>query len=104
MCFAQLSQAGDESAIQTALNTAADAVINSGYSRPLVAVTSRDVPQLINGVLLHTVVLSLKAEMDQFLSGLNEVRVGQMIQRCPDMFRPYFVATRSQLSAGKPFS
>ena len=72
MCFAQLSRAGDESAIQTALNTAADAVINSGYSRPLVAVTSRDVPQLINGVLLHPVVLS------QFLSGLNEVRVGQI--------------------------
>ena len=77
MCFVQLSRAGDANAIQTPLNTASDAVISSGYSRPLVAVTSGDVPQLINGVLLHTVVLSLKAEMDQFLSRLNEVRAGQ---------------------------
>ncbi len=103
--FAQLSQASEKKTVQQLINTASDAIVTSGYSKPLVSVDVGDVPQLVRCVLLHTTILSLKGELDQFVSGLDDVKVLQLVQKCPTLFHSFFVAYKgTTLTAGEYFT
>ncbi len=49
-----------------------DALIDAGWSKPLVRLTTVDCSSLIKEVLLNCVILKIKAELDAFITGLEE--------------------------------
>lgn len=80
---------------------ACDVLIETGCSKGLARLKICDVPQLVKNTALSCTVLKIKAELDQFMAGLNEAGVLHVIQKYPDLLRPMFVASESDsLSAG----
>ena len=76
-------------------------LVECGFTKPLVKLTISDVPHLIQSVALHTIILMVKAELDQFISGLEESGVLTYIRQFPSLFRPMFVASLTELNAGE---
>ena len=79
---------------------ACDALLECGFTKPLLKLTLDDVSQLINSATLHSTLLRIKSELDQFLDGLNQAGVLHSIQQYPDLFHPLFVCSGSPISAG----
>lgn len=79
---------------------ACDFLIETGCSKGLARLKKCDVPQLVKNTALSCTVLKIKAELDQFMAGLNEAGVLHVIQKYPDLLRPMFVSSQSSLSAG----
>ena len=78
---------------------ACDILIESGCSKGLAQLKQCDVPQLVKNAALSCTVLRIKAELDQFMAGLDEAGVLHIIQK---YLRPMFVASETDLlCAGK---
>lgn len=54
---------------------ACDVLIETGCSKGLARLKKSDVPQLVRNTALSCIVLKIKAELDQFMAGLNEAGV-----------------------------
>ena len=51
---------------------------------------------------MHTTILKVKSELDQFMAGIQEAGTLHVIQKYPEYFRPMFVASVTDpLNAGK---
>ena len=87
----QLMDAKDEE-VRTIAMEACDILIESGCSQNLVQLKESNIPQLVNNAALGCTVLRSKAELDQFMAGLDEAGVLHVIQKYPDLLRPMFVA------------
>ena len=75
--------------------------IDSGYTTPLPFVHITDKEILIRSVLLHMVILNVKAEMDQFCTGLKSLGVLDAMQANPHLFVNYFCLDgMKQMTAG----
>ena len=59
-----------------------------------------DVPKIINSVAMHSIILKAKAELDQFVSGLQKAGILPAIQSYPEFFRPLFVSSDDIPTAG----
>ena len=69
---------------------------------PLAFVTLCDVDTMVRTIALHHVLLKAKAEMDQFMQGLNALGVLTAMKALPDLFEAYFsIDLKSSLTAGK---
>ena len=60
-----------------------------------------DVSQLVKCASLHSTLLRVKSELDQFISGLGAAHVLDVIREYPDLFAPLFVYQGKCLTAGK---
>ena len=81
-----------------------DTLVDCGFNKPISKLTRDDVPHLLQSVALHSVILKVKAELDQFISGLDKAGVLTFIQKFPSLFQPMFVASHKQLDAGNIFT
>ena len=80
---------------------ACDILIESGCSQSLVQLKESDIPQLVKNAALGCTVLRIKAELDQFMAGLDEAGLLHVIQKYPNLLRPTFVALETDsLCAG----
>ena len=79
---------------------ACDVLLECGYAKPLSKLKAIDVPQLIKNATLHSTILKIKSELDQFIDGLNEAGILHSIRQYPDFFRPLFVSSGTAISAG----
>ena len=69
---------------------------------PLAFVTLCDVDTMVRTIALHHVLLKAKAEMDQFMQGLNVLGVLTAMKAHPNLFEAYFsIDVKSSLTAGK---
>ena len=99
--YQQLIDAKDDE-VGTVAMEACDILIESGCSKGLAQLKQCDVPQLVKNAALGCTVLRIKAELDQFMAGLDEAGVLHIIQKYPDLLRPMFVASETDLlCAGK---
>jgi len=78
-----------------------DLLIGCGITTPLATLSHRDIPEIIEAVALHTTVLSIKAELDQLILGLQDAGVLESVRTYPELFKPMFVYTARQLSSGQ---
>ena len=62
-----------------------------------------DVCQLIKCVTLHSTIFQIKAELDQFMQGLNDASVLEMLQNHAHLLQPFFVYSPQLLTAGLAF-
>lgn len=96
----QLSEAKEEKRAQEIAMRACDVLLECGYTKPLSTLKAIDVTQLIKNVTLHSTILKIKSELDQFIDGLNEAGVLHSIRQYSDFFRPLFVSSGTAISAG----
>jgi hypothetical protein len=89
----------DTEEIRKLAMSACDSLIDCGYTRALTQLSVDDIPNIVKSTALHSTLLKVKAEMDQFMTGLQEAGVLHAIQAYPSLFRPLFVA-----DAVKPMS
>ena len=78
-----------------------DILVDNGCSACFAHLKQSEVPQLVKTTCVSCSILKIKAELDQFMLGLNEAGVLHVIQKYPDLFHPLLL--RSQeivLSAG----
>ena len=81
---------------------ACDVLVENGCCRNLVGLEKVDVPHLVETASLGCTILKIKAELDQFIFGLDEAGVLHTIQKYPDLFKSMFVASDDKpLTAGK---
>jgi len=52
-------------------------------------------PQLVKIAALHSCIMKVKAELDQFVAGLKEAQVLDVIRKYPSFFHPMFVASQT---------
>lgn len=78
-----------------------DILLESGVSKPLTQLRTSDIPTLIRTVTLHNTVIKIKAELDQFSSGLNEAGVLSSIHAHPELFQSLFTHHPEILAAGE---
>ena len=76
-------------------------LVDHGCSIGLTQLTKADIPNLLKSTSLNCAILMIKAELDQFVKGLDEAGVVHMIQKYPDLFQQVFVTSETtSLSAG----
>lgn len=99
-CY-QIQSAPDEQALRKVASDNCTILIESGLTMPLASVTLCDVDTMVQTIALHHVLLKAKAEMDQFMQGLNALGVLTAIKAHPNLFEAYFsIDVNSSLTAG----
>lgn len=62
-----------------------DVLVDNGCSACLAHLKQSEVPQLVKTASVSCAILKIKAELDQFMLGLNEAGVFHVIQKYPDL-------------------
>lgn len=89
----QLSSAGDNESVRNIAVGACDVLLDCGCTKPLPQLKTDDVPQLIKCAALHSTILRIKSELDQFMAGINEAGALHAIQEYPTLFPPMLTAS-----------
>ena len=98
----QLLDPGDADIQEIAMEFC-DVLVDNGCFACLTKLKKSEVSQLVKTASVSCAILNIKAELDQFMIGLNEAGVLHVIQKYPDLFCPMLVKSEEQLlSAGKP--
>lgn len=79
---------------------ACDMLTACGFTKPIATLVEDDICQLIKCVTLHSTIFQIKAELDQFMQGLNDAGVLEMLQNHAHLFQPFFVYSPQLLTAG----
>lgn len=95
--FFQLRSATDDDSVRSIAMNDCDVLTECGCTKPLAQLKLADVPQLVKSAALHSTILRIKSELDQFMAGLDEAGCLHVLQEYPSLFRPMFVATDTNL-------
>ena len=90
----------DEQEARRVAMESCDILLECGFTKPLATLKKNDVNQLVKCASLHSTLLRVKSEIDQFISGLDAARVLHAIREYPDLFAPLFVYQKKDLTAG----
>ena len=91
----------DEGDAQRIAMESCDVLLECGYTKPLATLKIADIPQLIKNTVLHSTILKIKSELDQFVAGIEAAGVLSAIRKYPHLFSPLFVSSGSALTAGE---
>ena len=81
---------------------ATDQLHQNGYRKPLCRLDLNDKNTLKSALVDYHCLLKVKAAMDQFCDGLQQVGVLQLVRTHSKLFKPLFVADTSRaLTPGK---
>ena len=75
---------------------AADQLHQSGYRKPLCRLDLNDKSTLKSALVDYHCLLKVKAAMDQFCDGLQQMGVLQLVRTHPKLLKPLFVADTSR--------
>lgn len=64
-----------------------------GVGQPITTITINHRDEIVDALAMHSI-FSIKAELDQMISGLNDYGMGELAQNNPEMFRQLFVHYR----------
>lgn len=66
-------------------------MLDSGYTKPLVRTCLEDIPNIVQTVTLHRVILRSLAELTQFRDGLEALGVGKALTQYSSILYDFFV-------------
>lgn len=93
--------ASDDGTLRQVCLAEADAIIESGYSKPICTITLAEKEELVRVVKLHYTLLRNKAETDQLKRGLSILGLGEALETHTNLLQPMFLAEKSTpLTAG----
>lgn len=76
---------------------AADLLIDCGFTKPITQITAKDVQEVVDTISVHCTILKIKAELDQIRCGLEEAEMLESIEKWPELFKPFFVASPNNI-------
>ena len=76
----------------------ADIVLETGYRKPLGTVSDKE--EIIRVLKRYHTLIKVKAEIDQFIEGLQCLGIDHLIKEHPDLMEPLFVNKNKSLTAG----
>ena len=84
-------------------------ILDSGYTKPLIQASLEDVPNIVQTITLHRVILRSLAELSQFQfrDGTDTLGVGRAMSLYPELLYEFFVNSKTQkatLTAGILYS
>ena len=77
--------------LHTLLLKNCDIMLDSGYTKPLVRTCLQDIPNVVQTVTLHRVILRSLAELSQFIDGIEALGVGKALKEYSGILRVFFV-------------
>lgn len=95
LTFNQLKGATSDDDVCSIAMDCCDDILTCGFNKPLAKLKIGDVDRLIQSVALHSTILRIKSEIDQFTEGLHEAGVLHAIKEYPHLFYPMFVKSDS---------
>ena len=78
-----------------AIDEAADLLLATGFRKPLTKLQVADRAMIKSSLLDYYCLLKVKAEIDQFSEGLEDLGLLAMMKRQPSLFKPLFVCNDS---------
>ena len=82
------------------IDEAADLLAQTGYRRATSRLTVADKSSISSALIDYHCMMKVKAAMDQYRVGLNELGVLSMIQKNPAIWKPMFISGDSLLTPG----
>ena len=95
------TQNDDEVKVLFGIDEAAALLLQTGFRRPVIQLTLADKADLKSDVLDYHCKLKVKAPMDQYAEGLQQLKVQDLVQRFPLLAKQYFVAESKKVTAGQ---
>ncbi len=90
----------DEVKVVFAIDEAASLLHETGFRKPTCRLSMSDKSRLRSALVDYHCMLKVKAAMDQFAEGLQELGVLQLIKQYPELMKPLFVPNLKVLTAG----
>jgi len=85
------------------MDEASELLMGMGFRKPISKLKMDDKAMIKNNLIDYYCLLKVKAEMDQFAEGLQDLGLLDMMRRQPALFKNLFVAsTAAHLTPGKP--
>ena len=75
-------------------------ILESGFTKPLMCVNVEDIPNVVQTVTLHRVILRSLAELSQFKDGIEALGVGKVMNVHSHLLYDFFVQGKDPLTAG----
>ena len=76
-------------------------LLQTGFRKPVIQLTLADKSDLRSALLDYHCMLKVKAAMDQYAEGLQQLRVLDLLQKFPLLAKPFFVADSKSVTAGQ---
>ena len=76
-------------------------LLETGFRRPIANLTLADIPSLKSALIDFHCMLKVKAAMDQYAEGLQQLRVLELIQKHPLLAKRFFIAETKKVTAGQ---
>ena len=99
----QIHSATDDKSLQEifADNDTSDKLLETGYRKPLTSLTLNDREEIVGVLKLYHTLIKVKAEIDQFVEGLQCLGIHGYMKLYPELMEPVFVNKNCKsLSAG----
>lgn len=77
--------------LHTLLLKNCDIMLDNGYTKPLVQTCLEDIPNIVQTVTLHQVILRSLAELSQFRDGIEALGVGKALTQYSSILHDIFV-------------
>ena len=75
-------------------------LLQTGFRKPITNLKLADIPNLKSALIDHHCMLKVKAAMDQYTEGLQQLGVLDLIQKYPHLAKQYFIAETKKVTAG----
>ena len=82
------------------MDEAASLLQETGFSRPVCSLNVGDKASLSALIINYHYMIKPKAAVDQFIKGLDTLRVSTLARDYPDLVKPYFTDMSDPLTAG----
>ena len=84
-----------------AMDEACSLLLETGYRKPICHLKLSDKDSLRSCLLDYHCMLKVKGAMDQYMDGLEELHVLEILKQYPDILKSVFVNERRVLTAGE---
>ena len=86
------------------MDEASAMLLDTGYRKPICHLSLSDIVNLRSTLLDYHCMLKVKASMDQFLEGLEDLKVLCFLQKYPEIIKPFFVDDNKIITSGSYYS
>lgn len=76
-------------------------LLETGFRKGLSKLMLTDVPTILDALLDYHLIIRVKAELDQFIEGLNTLGFLQDLRTNPSLWKPYFIHVDEELTSGE---
>ena len=76
-------------------------LMETGYRKPLIHLTVSDKPGLRAALLDYHCVLKVKAAMDQYAEGLQQLKVLDLMRKYPLLTNPFFISDGEKITSSE---